>query len=125
MRSPEFAPGTFVRLRTDPIRAGILQPGGRIQANRRMVPVHFPDASVSWLPETALVPRACSRASCAAYRPLCWRAFCGYSPSALSQFWHTTFQKTMFEISMSIKLSADVINVDAFRDRGRCRARAR
>ena len=56
MRSPEFAPGTFVRLRTDPIRAGILQPGEKILAEQRMVPVRFPDGSVAWLPEAALEP---------------------------------------------------------------------
>lgn len=53
-------PQTFVRLRTDPSRAGILQPGERMQAGRRMVPVQFPDGQISWLPEAALekVPTA-------------------------------------------------------------------
>ncbi len=55
-----LAHGTFVRLKTDPTRAGILQPGERVQAGRRMMPVQFPDGTVSWLPELALeaVPAA-------------------------------------------------------------------
>lgn len=44
----------FVRLKTDPTRAGILQEGERFHAGRRMVPVQFQDGSVSWLPEAAL-----------------------------------------------------------------------
>lgn len=50
---------SFVRLKTDPTRAGILQEGERYQAGRRMVAVQFQDGSVTWLPESALeeVPR--------------------------------------------------------------------
>ena len=49
-----FRPGIFVRLKTDPTRAGILQAGERMSASRRMVPVQFSDGTVSWLPEAAL-----------------------------------------------------------------------
>jgi superfamily II DNA or RNA helicase len=53
-------PGSFVRLRTDPTRAGILQPGEMVLAGRQMVPVQFSDGSLSWLPKAALegVPAA-------------------------------------------------------------------
>lgn len=51
--------GAFVRLRTDPTRAGILAEGERVRAGSRMLPVQFPDGSLTWLPESALenVPR--------------------------------------------------------------------
>lgn len=56
----ELSVGAFVRLRTDPTRAGILQDGERSRAGSRMLPVQFPDGSLSWLPESALevVPQA-------------------------------------------------------------------
>lgn len=52
--------GAFVRLRTDPTRAGILQDGERSRAGSRMLPVQFPDGTLTWLPESALeaVPQA-------------------------------------------------------------------
>lgn len=56
----ELNVGAFVRLRTDPTRAGILQEGERSRAGSRMLPVQFPDGGLAWLPESALevVPRA-------------------------------------------------------------------
>lgn len=55
-----MTPGSFVRLKTDPSRAGILQPGGKTQAGQLMVPVQFPDGQVTFLPHAAieLVPIA-------------------------------------------------------------------
>lgn len=55
-----LAVGAFVRLKTDPSSAGILQRGERMQVNRRMVPVQFPNGMLRWLPETnlELVPSA-------------------------------------------------------------------
>ena len=52
--APLLSPGTYVRLKTDPTRAGVLQAGERLQASRRMVPVQFPDGRVSWLPAASL-----------------------------------------------------------------------
>ncbi|MCW5675351.1 MAG: DEAD/DEAH box helicase [Xanthobacteraceae bacterium] len=50
-----FDVGTFVRLRTDAGRAGVLQPGeGKIVRGQRMVPVLFQDGSISHLPESLL-----------------------------------------------------------------------
>lgn len=54
MTEDRISLGSFVRLRTDPTRAGILQDGVRSNAGRRMVPVQFQDGSVTWLPESAL-----------------------------------------------------------------------
>ena len=52
--------GDFVRLKTDPTRAGRVLEGERVQAGRRMVRVQFPDGSAPSLPESALevVPAA-------------------------------------------------------------------
>lgn len=52
--------GGFVRLRTDPTRAGILHEGERYRAGGRMLPIQFPDGTMAWLPESALetVPQA-------------------------------------------------------------------
>ena len=52
--------GAFVRLRTDPTRAGVLQGGERSRAGSRMLPVQFQDGGLAWLPESALeaVPQA-------------------------------------------------------------------
>jgi len=60
MSGVAIPPTSFVRLKTDPTRAGILQEGERFQGGRRMVPIQFQDGSVSWLPEAALesVPKA-------------------------------------------------------------------
>jgi superfamily II DNA or RNA helicase len=63
-RAPPIAsaisPGDYVRLKTDPARAGRVLPGENVQAGRRMVPVQFPDGAVRSLPESALeaVPAA-------------------------------------------------------------------
>ncbi|MBL0934828.1 MAG: DEAD/DEAH box helicase family protein [Rhizobiaceae bacterium] len=56
----ELSVGAFVRLRTDPTRAGILQDGERSRAGSRMLPVQFPDGGLAWLPQSALevVPQA-------------------------------------------------------------------
>jgi SNF2 family DNA or RNA helicase len=54
MSERHIQPSTFVRLKTDPTRAGMLQEGERFHAGRRMLPVQFHDGSVSWLPESAL-----------------------------------------------------------------------
>lgn len=51
-----FGIGAFVRLKTDPTRAGILQDGERLRAGSRMLPVQFPDGTLTWLPESALEP---------------------------------------------------------------------
>jgi hypothetical protein len=52
--------GEHVRLKTNPTRAGIVLPGERVQAGRRMLPVQFPDGTVRSLPASALelVPAA-------------------------------------------------------------------
>jgi superfamily II DNA or RNA helicase len=49
-----IAPGNYVRLKTDPTRAGVVLPGEKLQAGRRMVPVQFPDGAVRSLPVSAL-----------------------------------------------------------------------
>lgn len=51
-----LAPGAFVRL--SPILAGrvVLQPGERIQAGRRFLPVQLGDGQMSWFPEAAPAP---------------------------------------------------------------------
>jgi SNF2 family DNA or RNA helicase len=49
-----FASGSFVRLRTDPSRVGLVQPGERVRAGMRLLPVQGPDGRVSWLPADAL-----------------------------------------------------------------------
>ena len=52
----QLAPGCFVRLKTNPIRAGILQDAQKIVAGARMVRVLFADGQTSWLPYSALEP---------------------------------------------------------------------
>ena len=49
-------PGTFVRLKHDPVRAGILLDRHKRTAGARMVQVQFPDGHVKWLPYSALEP---------------------------------------------------------------------
>lgn len=50
-------PRMFVRLITDPSRAGVVQDEGRrTMAGEEMAPVQFGDGSVSWLPVSALEP---------------------------------------------------------------------
>ena len=49
-------PGDFVRLITDPGRAGVVQVGEKIMAGQLMVPVQFGDGNVSWLPVGSLEP---------------------------------------------------------------------
>ena len=49
-------PDVYVRLKTDPERSGIVQPGERTTAGRRMVPVRLGNGRVSWLPADALEP---------------------------------------------------------------------
>ncbi len=51
-----IAPGTFVRLKHDPTRAGMLLDGERVAAGARMVDVRFADGQVKWLPHSALEP---------------------------------------------------------------------
>jgi len=46
--------GMQVRLKTDPTRGGVVQPGEKVQAGRKMLPVQFLDGAVKWLPESAL-----------------------------------------------------------------------
>jgi superfamily II DNA or RNA helicase len=55
-----ISPGDFVRLKTDPTRAGRVLEGARVQASRRMLRVQFADGSVASWPESALevVPAA-------------------------------------------------------------------
>ena len=48
------AAGIQVRLKTDPTRGGVVQPGEKVQAGRKMLPVQFLDGAVKWLPESAL-----------------------------------------------------------------------
>ncbi|WP_316171405.1 MULTISPECIES: helicase-related protein [unclassified Bradyrhizobium] len=54
--SPEalIPAGMQVRLKTDPTRGGVVQPGEKVQAGRKMLPVQFLDGAVKWLPESAL-----------------------------------------------------------------------
>ncbi len=49
-------PGAFVRLKKDPLRAGILQGGERRAAGAQMVAVTFADGQTKWLPLSALEP---------------------------------------------------------------------
>lgn len=49
-------PDTFVRLRTDPSKAGIVVAGGSVLAGIAMVPVRFSDGKVRQLPAEALEP---------------------------------------------------------------------
>lgn len=60
MTDPLFAAGTFVRLRTDTTRVGIVQSGERVQSGSRRIPVQGPDGRVRFFPEEALelVPAA-------------------------------------------------------------------
>ena len=51
-----ISPGTFVRLKSDPTRAGMLQEGTRTMAGTTMAEVRFADGQVSWLPLAALEP---------------------------------------------------------------------
>ena len=51
-----IAPGTFIRLRQDPERAGILLEGEKNVAGARMVEVKFADGQVKRLPLSALEP---------------------------------------------------------------------
>ena len=51
-----MAPGTFIRLKQDPARAGILLEGERCVAGARMVEVRLADGQVKWLPYAALEP---------------------------------------------------------------------
>ncbi|MDE0433778.1 MAG: SNF2-related protein [Bryobacterales bacterium] len=48
--------GTFVRLRQDPARAGILLEGEKYVAGKLMVEVKLADGQVRWLPHSALEP---------------------------------------------------------------------
>jgi superfamily II DNA or RNA helicase len=50
----EFPPGTFVRLKNDPTRSGILRDGQRKNAGYIMVPVQSADGVTSWLPLASL-----------------------------------------------------------------------
>jgi SNF2 family DNA or RNA helicase len=54
LETPAIAAGSYVRLKTNPTRAGIVLAGGSVRAGRRMVSVQHPDGSVSSLPEAAL-----------------------------------------------------------------------
>ena len=49
-----IGPGSFVRLKHDPTRAGILREGDKHAADARMVQVRFSDGQVKWLPYSAL-----------------------------------------------------------------------
>ena len=51
-----IAPGTFVRMRRDPARAGVLLEGEKHAAGALMVQVRFGDGQVKWLPHSALEP---------------------------------------------------------------------
>ena len=51
-----IAPGTFVRLRRDPERAGVLLTGEKDAAGTRMVNVRFVDGQEKWIPYSALEP---------------------------------------------------------------------
>ena len=51
-----IAQGTFVRLRQDPGRAGILLEGEKYVAGKLMVEVKLADGQVRWLPQSALEP---------------------------------------------------------------------
>jgi hypothetical protein len=49
-----ISPGCQVRLKTDPVRGGVVETGEKVQAGRKMLPVQFLDGAVKWLPESAL-----------------------------------------------------------------------
>ena len=51
-----IAPGTFVRLRRDPERAGVLLTGEKDAAGTRMVNVRFVNGQEKWIPYSALEP---------------------------------------------------------------------
>ena len=51
-----IAPGSFVRLKQDPARAGILLEGDKCTAGSRMVEVRLADGQIKWLPYSALEP---------------------------------------------------------------------
>ena len=51
-----IAPGTFIRLKQDPARAGILLEGEKHAAGARMVQVRLADGQEKWLPYSALEP---------------------------------------------------------------------
>ena len=48
--------GNFVRVISDPSRAGVVQAGEKVMAGQLMVPVQFADGNVSWLPVGSLEP---------------------------------------------------------------------
>lgn len=52
----DISPGTFVRLKQDPTRAGILEEGEKQAAGARMVPVRLVDGQLKWLLYSALEP---------------------------------------------------------------------
>lgn len=56
VRCMTITPGTFVRLRQDPARAGILLEGEKHAAGTRMVQVRLADGQAKWLPFSALEP---------------------------------------------------------------------
>ena len=51
-----IAPGTFVRVKRDPTRAGFLEKGEKRIAGSLMVPVRLADGQMKWLPLSALEP---------------------------------------------------------------------
>ena len=51
-----ITPGTFVRLKHDPSRAGVLENGEKYTAGAQMVEVRFADGQVKWLLYSALEP---------------------------------------------------------------------
>ena len=51
-----MTPGSFVRLKRDPLRAGMLLEGEKQAAGTRMVEVRFADGQATWLPYPALEP---------------------------------------------------------------------
>ena len=51
-----IAPGSFVRLKQDPARAGILLEGEKRAAGAQMVEVRLADGQIKWLPYSALEP---------------------------------------------------------------------
>ena len=55
----ELPVGEYVRLRSDPTRAGILKPGDRNRAGAQMRPVMFHDGRINWFPadQLELVPQ--------------------------------------------------------------------
>lgn len=54
MGDNHLVPGTFVRLKTDPTRAGILEAGEKVSSGRRMVQVQFADGTQHWFPDSAI-----------------------------------------------------------------------